>query len=239
MHGAGLLADLRQPQLRLAGLGDGVACVLLACRATAVRGHHPGPPARAQRQLQPDSPVGLDRFHLHRGRSRRAVRAPEPGCLPGDAAGYHARHRAVQLVGAQCPAGPSRTARRRGRLPRPVAPAGRAGVLPVRVPDAAVPWAVLHLPDPAPGIAGLQPGADRSALGAGGGCRGHVVPRHATPAATFQPAPGAGRELPAGVVALAASRQPGRQPGAAGLCPDAACRHLRQFSCGCHPFRAA
>ncbi len=110
---------------------------------------------------------GSDRFHLHRGRSRRAVRAPEPGCLPGDAAGYHARHRAVQLVGAQCPAGPSRTARRRGRLPRPVAPAGRAGVLPVRVPDAVVPWAVLHLPDPAPGIAGLQPGADRSALGAG------------------------------------------------------------------------
>ena len=46
------------------------------------------------------------------------------------------------------------------------------------------------------------------------------------------------RELPAGVAALAA-RQPGRQPGAAGLCPDAACRHLRQFSCGCHPFRAA
>ncbi|MOA19941.1 hypothetical protein D3C78_1403530 [compost metagenome] len=100
MYAADLFADFRQQDLRLAGDGHGLACVLLARGVAAVRSHHPGALAGADLALQPDSLVGLDRFHHHRGRAGTFVRMAEPGHLSGGAGADPGRHRGQQFVGA-------------------------------------------------------------------------------------------------------------------------------------------
>lgn len=239
VHAAVVRLDSGRQELRLAGAGDGLACVFLACGAAAVRGHHAGAPARTGRALQSDPPVGQHRLHPGGGRSGPGVRAAGAGCLSGGSAADHGRHCHQQPLGTQCRARAASGSGRAGRLPAPAVASRRAGVLPLRRADAAVARAVLHLPQHPPGGARLHTHHHWPALGAGCSSGNPAVSGDGAAARALQPAPGIGGELSTGGVALAAAGQPGRSSAGVADRPSDARRHLRQLPCRGDPFRPA